>query len=68
MAIGYTPVSRFVHSARWTITSKTARTRHHFDARIFIDDFIGVDLGGTKLAVAAFTGEGEVIERGTWID
>ena len=25
--------------------------------------FIGVDLGGTKLAVAAFTGEGEVIER-----
>src|SRR5437660_9569403 len=25
--------------------------------------FIGVDLGGTKLAVAAFTGGGEVIER-----
>jgi glucokinase len=25
--------------------------------------FIGADLGGTKLAVAAFTGEGDVIER-----
>jgi glucokinase len=25
--------------------------------------FIGADLGGTKLAVAAFTGDGEVIER-----
>ena len=26
-------------------------------------NFIGADLGGTKLAAAAFTGDGDVIER-----